>query len=150
MHHEVYTGMTGDGGFAGKPHEVFVGGVPDAEDAPPFELKAVEEDTLVKIQQRYDSVVPRLKALFPDGKALRHQPLPDSRSEVNLFRFFCKGVGGDSVDTCCVSVVYSREIGRTQFDISCGKGSYQRCLSLSLVLCPSRWSHVKAHTNLTL
>ncbi|CAN0498596.1 unnamed protein product, partial [Ectocarpus sp. 12 AP-2014] len=72
MHHEVYTGMTGDGVFAGKPHEVFVGGIPDAADAPPFELKAVEQDTLVKIQQRYDSVVPRLEALFPDGKTLCH------------------------------------------------------------------------------
>lgn len=79
MHDEVYTGMTGDGVFAGKPHEVFVGGVPDAADAPPFELKPVEEDTLVKIQQRYDSVVPRLEALFPDGKTLCHWPLCRSR-----------------------------------------------------------------------
>ena len=70
MHHEAYTGLTGAGVFAGDPHELFVGGVPDAEDAPPFELKAVDEDTLLKIQQRYDSVHPRLHALYPDGETL--------------------------------------------------------------------------------
>lgn len=70
MHHEAYTGLTGDGVFAGKPHELFVGGIPDAADAPPFELKAVDEATLVKIQQRYDAVHPRLEALYPDGETL--------------------------------------------------------------------------------
>lgn len=70
MHHEAYTGMTADGVFAGEPHELFVGSVPDAEDAPPFQLKAVDEDTLVKIQQRYDCVHPRLEALYPDGESL--------------------------------------------------------------------------------
>lgn len=71
MHHEAYTGLTGDGVFAGEPHDLFVGGVPNVEDAPPFELKAVDEATLVKIQQRYDSVHPRLEALYPDGETLR-------------------------------------------------------------------------------
>ncbi|CAB1114170.1 unnamed protein product [Ectocarpus sp. CCAP 1310/34] len=67
MHHEAYTGLTGDGVFAGEPHELFVGGVPDPADAPLFQLKDIDKATLDKIQQRYDSVHPRLEVLYPDG-----------------------------------------------------------------------------------
>lgn len=39
-------------------------------DAPPFELKAVDEANLVNVQQIYDSVHARLEALYPDGETL--------------------------------------------------------------------------------
>lgn len=89
MHHEAYTGLASDGVFAGKPHELFVGGVPDAADAPPFELKAVDEDILVKIQQRYDSVHPRLEALYPDGETLLlfHQKLVQTHVHYSMVFF---------------------------------------------------------------
>ena len=68
MHHELHTGLTREGVFTGPPHDLFVGGIPKVEDAPPFELKALDDKILDKIQQRYDCVHQRLKALYPDGE----------------------------------------------------------------------------------
>ena len=70
MHHDVFSGMPRSGVFEGKPHNLFIGSVPRVEDAPPFELKALDEGILEKIQQRYDSVHGRLESLFPDGESM--------------------------------------------------------------------------------
>ncbi|CAM9391774.1 unnamed protein product, partial [Hapterophycus canaliculatus] len=84
MHHEAYTGMTRDGVFTGQPHELFIGSVPRVEDAPPFELKPVDETTLVKIQQRYDSVHPRLKLRYPADPAKREHIIGQMNHSVAL------------------------------------------------------------------
>ncbi|CAN0222306.1 unnamed protein product, partial [Scytosiphon promiscuus] len=86
MHKEAYTGMTRDGVFTGEPHELFIGSIPRVEDAPPFELKAVDETTLEKIQQRYDCVHPRLKALYPDDPAKREHIVRQMNHSVACLR----------------------------------------------------------------
>ena len=68
MHHELHTGLTREGVFTGPPHDLFVGGIPKVEDAPQFKLKALDAKILDKIQQRYDCVHQRFKALYPDGE----------------------------------------------------------------------------------
>lgn len=60
MHSPVFTGMARDGTFTGEHHPVFVCGIPLVENAPPFELKTVEEHVITKIQQRYDATHRRI------------------------------------------------------------------------------------------
>lgn len=92
MHHEAYTGLTGDGRFVGEPHELFVGSPPQPADAPPFHFKDLEEALIKKIQQRYDCVHASLDTLYPDGETLvllsLSWPLADFRFVERRMSFF--------------------------------------------------------------
>jgi hypothetical protein len=75
MHHDEFTGMAADGSFVGEPHPFFVGGVPLVEEADPFPLKSVDEDTINKIHQRCQSLHSRVDALYPGECVLRYSVL---------------------------------------------------------------------------
>ena len=65
MHHDNYTGITADGVFTGEHHPLFVAGIPRVEDAEPFKLNTIDDDTIAKVEQRYKSVFPTVDALYP-------------------------------------------------------------------------------------
>lgn len=68
MHSPKFTGLSANGIFDGAPHELFNGIVPLVEQAPPCELKVVDDATIRNIKIRYESVFPRVEALFPCGE----------------------------------------------------------------------------------
>ena len=47
MYKPTYTGMTAGGTFEGPPRALFAGGIPVVELAPAFELKTVDDATIV-------------------------------------------------------------------------------------------------------
>ena len=69
MHSAVWTAMTPDGVFDGVPsHLMFKVRPPRIEEIPKYQPRRVEEDTIRKIQQRYDAVHERVRATFPIGE----------------------------------------------------------------------------------
>lgn len=70
MHSPYWAGFDehGQPAVGAPPHQVFPGGVPRLQDAPPFKLKELDGDIIRKIERRYKASRPRLRTRYFDGK----------------------------------------------------------------------------------
>lgn len=73
MHQADFKGMATDGSIEGDPHLLFVGGIPRVEDADPFTLKAIDEETIRRVTNRYQSLHQRVEALYAGEGSLLYQ-----------------------------------------------------------------------------
>lgn len=70
MHSAEWNGIYGNGDMHpdAPPHDLFIGAPPRIQDAPPYQLKCVPEDVILKVEQRYLASHDRLAAAFPLGE----------------------------------------------------------------------------------
>ena len=70
MHSEEWNGIYGNGGVHpdAPPHDLFIGHPPSIQDAPPYNLKRVPENVIMKVEQRYLASHERLAAAYPLGE----------------------------------------------------------------------------------
>lgn len=65
MYKHVYTAMNANDPFADPPSTFFAGGLPVEELAPAFELKTVDETTILNLAARYETVHQGVNAIYP-------------------------------------------------------------------------------------